>query len=232
MTVSRISRTLVLAASAVAALPLVSLIPATGAVAGTSTPVNPAGTYSISGSPATLAAINRYVTGHPGSFAGIWADRGRPVLNVATAPGAQAQIVGGLYAAARAGAPVGTSSGSWSLQLSHAAYSLASLQQTMNSVTTAQPWTALSAPYLAAWGISNSGDRVVIGLTRITAPVRRAAAESFGNKASLTVMQRPQAEVYQHKLRSTPRLVKVHSLEAVRPDTCSRFLDCIPRGGG
>ncbi|MGH7068445.1 MAG: hypothetical protein ACREFO_00325 [Acetobacteraceae bacterium] len=102
----------------------------------------------------------------------------------------------------------------------------------MSSVTSARPWAIVSARYLAAWGISNSGDRVVIGLTDITPSLRRAAAAAFGNRAELTVMQRPYGDVYRYKARSVPRLIKVRNSAAVRSDTCSRLMDCTPRIGG
>jgi hypothetical protein len=76
-----------------------------------------------------------------------------------------------------------------------------------------------------------------VGMTRITASLRRAARLAFGAKARLVQMERPIAAIYQRTARAAPRIARIRR-PADRPGSrsahaqCQRLLDCNPLSGG
>lgn len=186
--------------------------------------------HFISGNPATFTAVASYVSRYPRAFAGVWVNEGRHTLNVGVTSDASGKIVAGIDRVAQAKSrPV--AGNQWSLNFVRSGHSLSSLGRTMRSVTTAQPWATLSARYLSVWYVDSRADRVVVGLTRITPSLRRAAMASLGRSVKLALIERPAMLTYRRTFKTPPRIVHV-SASRVRPATCSRVLDCTPYWGG
>jgi hypothetical protein len=219
-------------------LTTLSLQPASSAAPRVETAVSFSDEYMIPASPVVLAAIESYISSRPGSFAGVWLDQTRRTVYVAVTPGVPDDISNSVVGAARAaaghagrGAVAGAE---WSLRFTAARYSLTDLQRVMNSITTARPWAALAGPYLAAWYVSSQADGVIVGLTHVTAALRRAARQAFGATVSVIPMQRPVTDDDQTVISGQPRIVYITRRPNVRHSAgvvCSRLLDCGGVGG-
>jgi hypothetical protein len=64
---------------------------------------------------------------------------------------------------------------------------------------------------LTLWGIDPRTDKVVIGLTHITAALRAAAAKQFGNTVELVTEGRAQRDIARFKLPRPPKIVHITS---------------------
>ena len=74
-------------------------------------------------------------------------------------------------------------------------FSQATLSSVMQRIPAAQPWARIARPVLSEWYVDGGSDRVVVGLTRITAAARAAARRAFGGAVQLTTAPRPTSTV-------------------------------------
>lgn len=190
--------------------------------------------------PSGLDTLQEYVARRAAAFTGIWINQQLRVIHIGIAPGVPRSVVTSVSAIARNLALLqGNRSTAWTIQFSRAQYSEADLQRTMGLIDSPRSgsWFKLSEALLTSWYISFSSDRVVVGLTRLTPQLQKAARASFGRIVDLVAMSRPSMLVYHRSLTKKPTVV------FVRPGhrqpgsissrcSCSRLLDNTPYWGG
>jgi hypothetical protein len=209
---------------------LIALATTGQAVAASATPR--AVHYSVPGGQAALSGIQRYVTAHPGSFAGVWLDRSARTLVLVAAPAASSAAIAGVYRAGHA-TKSGPVAGRLAIRVTHAPYSMSRLLRVMSAVPRARPWARLARPYLASWYLDVRADRVVIGLTKVTAGLRQAASPAFGPLVKLVVTGRARPQVWEMRLPKRAPVVSLgHGGIVPAVNTCTRLLDCTPYWGG
>lgn len=135
----------------------------------------------------TAQGIQDSIVHNPDDYAGVYCTRDTNTLHVTVTREALSKI-SALYSRVRsvkfqdAASPAQPAA---AVKIEPVRYSRSDLARVMAFVRSAEPWATVTRDTLATWGIDSAADKVQIGVTKITAETRDAAAKAFGDKVEL-----------------------------------------------
>lgn len=183
---------------------------------------------------ASLPALNQMTEQNPGIFGGMYRAGGIVYVDYTHA---QVHAASGELSRflARSGSQPGLR-----LVKRMVPYSLSQLNAVMRRVWTAEPWAREARPLITYWYPDPATDKVLVGVTRITPAVQRAAHAVFGQKVRLFRGQRivPAEKFTRVNLRTLRfRHITARAKGSARADsslssTPSRLTDSVPYFGG